>query len=225
LKPKSIKKEFTTKTGKKFKKSAIDYRELDNVRILEYTNRLLKFLFKNLWFKESSEGRLYTSLTSLPSILRQFITSVKDIEEIDVNASQATVLANMVSCPEFKFDIENGDIYTKIGKGNRNIGKHIMIAKVMFSNRQIKSGKYYDVIEELYPGLMSQINNIKKDNKLWSILQTMESDVFIKILSKMDIIQYTVHDSVGVYKDDMVKVSNIIKQIYWEKYNIKVQLK
>jgi len=221
LKPKSIKKKITTKEGKSFTKTVLDTRFLTNERILKYTNTLLKFYFKNLWFKVSDEGRLYYSLTALPSILRDFI---EGCDEVDVVASQPSILATLVDCEAYRYDIENGDVYDKIGEGDRSKGKHIMFSKILFSNKQLKSGEYHDRIELLYPGLMNQINIIKENNSLWELLQSLEASIFVDILSKMDIVEYIVHDSVGVNNKNKQMVNSIIKEIYNDKFNLNIQL-
>lgn len=219
-------------SGKKLKDKMINgflaKRYLTSERIIMYTNKALKLHFKNLWFKVSNEGRFYSSITNLPSDCIEFLELYsKEIVELDVSNCQPLLLASIIKNLEYKKDAENGVFYdkmaAKIGK-KREVLKNFSYKYLFFSNKILKSGIIYKAINECYPLLIEQINNIKKQNKLSLVLQKMESSIFIEQIGKLPYPKITIHDSVLVQIEDYNFFKKMIENEF-QKLDLKVSFK
>lgn len=229
LKPKGKKIKLTDKSGNTFTKTIIDNRTLTSDRIMRYTNLSLKLKFQNIWFKVSDQGRIYNSITNYPSIISKFIKhNNRKLYELDIAESQPVLLSTIIDSQEFKNDVSNGNFYKAVSTSlgiKRGEAKILLYSKLLFSNRKLKSGIVYDVLQSLYPGLVEQTNNIKDKYNLAHLLQELEADVMVNIIGKLPISKFTKHDSAYVYEEDVDMMINIINNVYLDKYNMKVIVK
>lgn len=203
-------------------------RSLTSDRIIMYINKVLKLHFKNLWFKISNEGRFYSSITNLPSVCINFLKLYnKEVVELDVANCQPLLLASLVENSEYKKDVENGVFYQRIAK---KIGwpkdkfKILSYKYLFFSNDTLKTGEIYNALNECYPSLINQVNNLKKDNKLALLLQKLESSIFIEKIGKLSYNKITRHDSVLVIKKDYELFKKLIEDEF-QKIGLKVSIK
>ena len=219
------------KKGMKLKSKMIDgvftERYLTSERIILYTNKALKLHFKNLWFKVSNEGRFYSSITNLPIVSIDFLKLYeKEVIELDVANCQPLLLARLVENYEYQKDVENGVFYEKMAEKIgwlRDEFKNFSYKYLFFSNRLLKTGKIYKAINECYPSLMKQINELKKESKLSSLLQKLESSIFIEKIGKLPYYKITRHDSVLVMKEDCELFEKLIKDEF-QKIRLKVSI-
>ena len=189
-------------------------------------NYALKFKHKNIWFKLSNEGRFYNSITNMPSELIEFISiNGQKLYSIDVVNCQPLLLSSLLGDNNFKLDVENGIFYDVLKTHlniNRNECKLLVYSKLLFNHHQMKSGKLYDALESLYPGLVSKINLIKNDLSLR--LQEIESRIFIGKMKNLNKYMVIRHDEVLVLERDIdffkVYIRNCFKQI---KLNVKLK--
>lgn len=211
-------------TGIELKSKGKKRRFLNPKRIHRYINVLVQFSIKNYWFKESAEGRLYSSLTNLPSILRPFITlKGKRLVEIDV-ANCAPLLVNcLVDNHKYKSDCETGSLYNNVAS-SLNVtpaqAKLTICTKFLFGNRPVKSGKLFDCLVELYGiEFVTKINSLRKSliekgGHLARELQRIESSLMIEGLSKIEKFFVPIHDSVMVLLEDVSYILRKIKALF-----------
>ena len=219
-------------SGKKLEDKMINgfltKRYLTSERIIMYTNKALKLHFKNLWFKVSNEGRFYSSITNLPSDCKEYLELYsKKIIELDVSNCQPLLLASLIKNLEYKKDAENGVFYDKMAAkiGCKRLKfKNYSYKYLFFSNKILKSGIIYKAINECYPLLIEQINNIKKQNKLSLVLQKLESSIFIEQIGRLPHPKITIHDSVLVQIEDYNFFKKMIENEF-QKLDLKVSFK
>jgi hypothetical protein len=224
--------------GMKLKFKLIDGRLMTTYLTAEktilYINKVLKLHFKNLWFKVSDEGRFYSSLTNLPSVSTKYLKLYdKDVFELDVSNCQPLLLARLLKNSEYQKDVENGVFYKrmadKIGECSKikwcdKKFKILSYRYIFFSNNPLKNGKIYDALNNCYPKLMEQINNLIKDKNLALALQRMESSIFIEKIGKLSYHKITRHDSVLVRIEDYRLFENLIYDAFQE-IGLKVTIK
>lgn len=219
------------KKGMKLKSKMIDgiftERYLTSERIILYINKALKLHFKNLWFKVSDEGRFYSSVTNLPSVCIDFLELYcKEIIELDVANCQPLLLASLIKNSDYQKDVENGVFYDKMAAKigcKRPKFKNYSYKYLFFSNRILKSGLIYKAINECYPLLIEQINELKKQCKLSLVLQKLESSILIENIGKLPYYKITRHDSVLVMKEDCELFEKLIKDEF-QKIRLKVSI-
>lgn len=207
------------KTGK------IKRRFLDNERIFRYLNDALKITFKNIWIKQSDEGRLYTSFTNLSSTALDFLTvNDKKVKEVDVTNCFPLILSKLIKNERYKADVENGIFYEnlcKIMNKDRHLVKHMVFRYALFSNNNLLSGELYDAFEKLYPNMINKINEYKKKHgNISKQLQKIESDIFVTLDYKDTMLR---HDAIFVEENRIEEVEKeIVKR--FQKIGLKVQL-
>lgn len=199
-------------------------RFLTDSRIHRYFYLLTQFSIQNLWFKLSNEGRLYSSLTNLPSILRKFITMDGDsLFEIDVKNCAPLLLNQLVDNSVYKEDCENGMLYDNIASKislPRSRVKQLMCEKFFFANRKMKSGQLFNALSELYGAdFIEQINSMRQEyidgkDHLACALQRLESDIIINKLAKIKNSYLPIHDAILVLEEDIESFFDIIKELF-----------
>lgn len=204
-------------------------------KIYRYINTALKINFKNYWFKEADSGRLYSTFTSLPSTAHCFIYSNnKRLYEVDIKNCQPLLLASLVKSKKYKKAVEDGQFYEDVmdaypTKMDRASIKTELYKRVFFANNELKSGKMYETLQKLYPGLISEINKIVEHNSihLSAILQEKEAKIFLDDIERSAPKKFyvTKHDAVFVYEEDVKFMVRIIKQIFLIDYNLNVTTK
>lgn len=204
-------------------------RYLTSERILMNINKALKLHFKNLWFKVSDEGRFYSSLTNLSSLSINFLKLYnKDVFEADVSNCQPLLLASLLENPEYQKDVENGVFYKKMADKiegwSKDQFKAYSFKYLFFSNDLLKTGKIYNALNEYYPSLIDQINELKKNKKLASLLQKLESSIFIEQIGKLPYCKITRHDSVLVTMENYRLFQKLIVNAF-QKIELKVTIK
>lgn len=200
---------------------------LTTERIIRYINQVLKFHYKNLWFKISDEGRFYSSLTNLPSKSIKFLKlNGKKLVELDVKNCQPLLLSYLINHPAYKIDVENGVFYDKMAKAldlKRVEFKLFSYRYIFFPNTPLKSGKIYNTLNNHYPGLIGEINNLKKETNLALTLQKLESDIFVQKIGKLPFGKITRHDSVLVLNENSAFFEMCIKKEF-SKLGLKVNV-
>ncbi len=203
-------------------------RYLTPERITMYINKALKLKFKNMWFKVSDEGRFYSSITNLPSVCINFLELYyKEVIELDAANCQPLLLASLVENSEYQKDVENGVFYQRIAKKigwSKDKFKALSYKYLFFSNDISKTGMIYTALNECYPSLVNQINELKKNYKLALILQKLESSIFIEKIGKLPYSKITRHDSVLVMKEDYMLFKKLIEDEF-QKIGLKVTIK
>lgn len=203
-------------------------RHLTSERILMYINKALKVQFQNLWFKISDQGRFYSSITNLPSVCINFLELYnKEVFELDVANCQPLLLAYLVKNPEYQNDVENGIFYERMAKKTgwpRDRFKIFSYKYLFFSNESLKTGLINNALNDCYPALIKQINDLKKENKLASLLQKLESSIFIEKIGKLPYSKITRHDSVLVMKEDYRLFKKLINDEF-QKIGLNVTIK
>lgn len=201
---------------------------LTTEKTILYINKVLKLHFKNLWFKISDEGRFYSSITNLPSVSTKFLKLYdKDVFELDVANCQPLLLAGLLKNSEYQKDVENGVFYKRMADKIEWRDKKFKILSykyIFFSNKPLKKGKIYNALNNCYPKLMEQINNLIKDKNLALVLQKMESSIFIEKIGKLSYNKITRHDSVLVTKEDCKLFKKLIEDEF-QKIGLKVSIK
>ena len=95
---------------------------------------------------------------------------------------------------------------------------------LFFSNDLLKTGKIYNALNEYYPSLIDQINELKKNKKLASLLQKLESSIFIEQIGKLPYCKITRHDSVLVTMENYRLFQKLIVNAF-QKIELKVTIK
>ena len=198
---------------------------------------------KLVYTKNDTFGRrTYHLLTNCPEPIRWYWTlnGQYPTKEIDVVNAQPLFLAMILKGIEredldFKHDVENGIIYEKIGKGERNKGKGIMI-KGLFAKPFQEEHK---IISSVYTKLGKELNMLKRVNFYESIkpkeryknvakmLQTHETYIMRKIrrYSKMKGRKYvSIHDGILQWEREENKDENILER-FISKEGIKGKVK
>ena len=224
-----------------FDKGVIKKRFLTKERIQQYLLMAIKINIGCHWFKLSDEGRFYSSITNLSYTTLPFLSlnSMK-LVEIDIPNCQPLLLSTMINSNEYKTDVENSNFYMNMAKElntdvNFNDSEQAKDAKgsfkilsykyIFFSPKPLKSGKVYEAMNKIYPGVIEQINTLKEkfNGNLAVELQKMESKIIINNISKINIPKLTRHDSVLVYEAHEDRIKNeLIKE--FNKINLKIKL-
>lgn len=195
-------------------KNKIVTKILTSENIVKYTFEAMKVNLKNIWIKQSNEGRLYSSITNLSSTATPFLVlNNKPIEEIDVKNCQPLLLSNILTNDKYSEDVQNGTFYDNVAEAmniTRTEAKLRLYKHVFFNDNTLASGKLFDALNLIYgDDLIKQINNIKKNTKLSTTLQKIESDIFIKATNNYSNF-ITKHDAILAPKEDIDKFKNIL---------------
>jgi hypothetical protein len=209
-------------------------RILDNETIFEYLTSALKVNFNNLWFKLSNEGRFYSSISNLSytTVEYGFIRLYgKQVVEIDLKNCQPLLLTTLLSNKhkQYKEDVEDGEFYYKVGQEifphlNRDdVKKQFKVLSyrfIFFNNKALKTGKIYNAMEKIYPGLIEEINEIKCSIELAKKLQCIESKIFVEVLGSLPIQKLLRHDQILFFPEYSSMVNECLR-IELLKLNIK----
>ncbi|MDA6068959.1 hypothetical protein NJT12_04920 [Flavobacterium sp. AC] len=222
---KTKRKTYTLPCGKKIIKTEKQY--LTPERIYQHFHQSLKLNFKNVWFAVSNEGRFYNSVSNIPSTAVQFLKiSGAETFNVDISNSQPLLLSVLLSDEQtaYKNDVQNGVFYQKVADFmgcERPYFKGLSYQFVFFNDNVLKSGMIFDALEEIYPGLIHEINQIKTKSKLACQLQAMEADIFVNKIGKLDFPKLLRHDQVIVTKENFEIVQQELVQEY-KKLGLKV---
>jgi len=212
-------------------------RNWKNFSYHESIHKLSKGVF--LASRNDTNGRLDSNITNMSSELLDIILEDNSLVQVDLSNSQLAILANQLpknlnssETVEFKERAINGILYEFIQEGlglsSRKEAKQTTF-EVLFSSYKNKSSRI-DGMHEVFPELMSFINNYKIDNgsnqfAIW--LQKYESNLFIdgvlKTLYRKRIFALTKHDSVICKRQDLQKVLDVISDVF-SKNNFKGKL-
>jgi hypothetical protein len=188
------------------KNGVLERRYLTTERMYNYIIESLKINYDNIWFKISNEGRFYNSTTNLSYTALPFIRlKRRKVKELDVANCQPLILSNIIKNDKYKKDCELGIFYDNLSKKlniERNECKMLSYKYIFFSNKQLKSGKIYDAMKELYGDVIEQINDIRKDKEISKEMQKIESSIFVDKIANLDFIMMLRHDAVYVYEED-----------------------
>lgn len=179
------------------------------------------------FFSVSSTGRVYSSIANLPTIMISYLTlNNESVTEIDATNSQPLLLSSLVNHSKFTRDVESGVFYETMAE-SMGITRHEFKMKsyrwIFFNDNQIGS-VWTKRLDKVYPGLANQINEIKKTDKLWFLLQKAEADIWIKIALKQPDPVLTRHDSILITDNEIESIKKQLKTEY-KKRGMKVTLK
>lgn len=226
-----INNNINKKLDPKLNKGFLVDRYLTKDRAFKYINEVIKINMKNLWFKVSDEGRFYSSLTNLNKTALPFLKFYKrNIVEIDAKNCQPLLLSSLIEHDEYKKDVEAGIFYDKCAKKmnkSRNDFKNLSYKYIFFSNSILCSGKIFNTLNELYPGLIEQINKLRlKYKNLARELQRLESEIFVNNISKAYFKMILRHDAVLIFEEDYEIIGRkIIEEFKKLKLDVKLKIK
>ena len=220
---------------------------LDDKTILEHKITAIMMTLGMHWFKPSTAGRIYTSITNLPkTLVPHILINGQKTVEIDCVNCQPLLLCRLIDSPDYQIDCEKGKFYEAIAeelKISRDEAKELSFSQIFFNNKWLDPDMY-ELLDRMYPGLPDQINNLKcKNNKeaqerdkcsmLWYRLQSIESEIFVEsTCNKKDKIfnhsllspVLTRHDS-WICPDDLVSEITYRLNRAFAKKNLKPKLK
>lgn len=220
----------------------IKRRFLDDERIFNYIYLSLKVNIKKQWFKLSNEGRFYSSISNLPYIVIDGFTkgckySVdggfirlygEKVESIDISNCQPLLLTTLIPLHnQYKKDVEDGIFYDKVANVlgiKRNVFKMLSYRFIFFNNNPLNTGKIKSAMDNLYPGLINDINNLKVNMEISKELQVIESNIFVKVIGKLPAHKLLRHDQVLFHKKDAKLIRNMVGAEF-NKLKIKIKLK
>lgn len=223
---KKLSSRYVNKDGKKFK--ILVERILDEEKIMELINEAVKINIGILWISVSEEGRFYSSITNLSHLASDFLTYNREkLYSLDITNCQPLLLNIIIDNTYLKAATENGIFYDIIAKEmciSRSKVKNLCYRYIFFNNELVKGGVFMNVINELFPGLVNQINEVKANNKLSSLLQRIEADIIIKSVGSLDLPKVTKHDEVFTTINYLNEVKLFIEKLIKERYNLSVKV-
>lgn len=199
----------------------------------------LNRLYRGYYYcsRNSTNGRLDTNFTSMPSYLYEAYLKDNDMVELDLSCSQMAMIQLIcdLDTDDYKMFVElvsKGDLYSfikeELGLDSRKKAKHLCFS-VLFSSHNNHNS---DIVKfkKLFPSLMSWISDYKKENgsNMFSVaLQRKESEMFVdnisKILTERKIIHFTKHDSISTLRVNKDKVLKIMKDCF-DKFEFKCKI-
>lgn len=197
------------------KNGRFHYRNINPERTLEYILESIKINMGILWFKISNEGRFYNSTTNLSYTALPFCTlDRRKIYEIDIVNCQPLLLSKILSNQQYRKDVEEGIFYEKVadklGK-TRNQFKILSYRFIFFNNKKLNSGIIYNVLEELYPGLITELNKLRDEMNISCEMQRIESSIMVDKIGKVKNITCLLrHDAVFVVEEDIELVKTLM---------------
>jgi hypothetical protein len=191
--------------------------------VILYDKNALNQLFSKAYKvgRNSTNDRLDTNLTNLPSVYTDWICKKNDLIQIDLANSQLCFLSKMLEDTPGLKDIDNfcnlsynGEIYTyvqdQLGLETRDDAKLLLITILFSSNYNPRGKKEF---KSLFPQVHQWLHNYKKEHGYRNIsitLQKMESKLFIdKIyvtIKKRGLFCLTKHDSLIIKSKDLDRV-------------------
>jgi hypothetical protein len=209
--------------------------------IILYDKNALNQLFSNDYkaTRNTTNNRLDTNLTNLPSVYTDSICMRNNLIQIDLANSQLCFLSKMLEDTPGLNGVDNfcnisyrGEIYDyvqhQLGLETRDDAKLLMITILFSSNYNSKGKKEF---KSLFPEVHEWLHVYKKEHGYREIsitLQKMESKLFIdKIyvtLKKRGVFCLTKHDSLIIRSRDANKVLGAIKTQF-KSFGLKGKLK
>jgi len=178
--------------------------------------------------RNTTNNRLDTNLTNLPSVYTDWICKKNDLIQIDLANSQLCFLSKMLEDTPGLKGVDNfcslsfsGEIYTyvqnQLGLETRDDAKLLMITILFSSNYNSKGKKEF---KSLFPEVHGWLHAYKKEHGYKDIsitLQKMESKLFIdKIyitLKKRGVFCLTKHDSLIIRHNDLGKIMRTLESV------------
>lgn len=209
--------------------------------IILYDKNALNQLFSNDYkaTRNTTNNRLDTNLTNLPSVYTDSICMRNNLIQIDLANSQLCFLSKILEDTPGLNGVDNfcnisyrGEIYDyvqhQLGLETRDDAKLLMITILFSSNYNSKGKKEF---KSLFPEVHEWLHVYKKEHGYREIsitLQKMESKLFIdKIyvtLKKRGVFCLTKHDSLIIRSRDANKVLGAIKTQF-KSFGLKGKLK
>lgn len=205
------------------------YRQLNYERIIRYKNQALKLNSGYHWMTISNEGRLYSSITALPSSANNFLMFDNEpLIELDIKNCQPLLLAGLIDNSAYKLACEQGIFYDLLSQDlgwSRDYTKLILYKYLFFGQNELKSGRIYSALENHFEGLNEAINALKSNSNLACELQNLESNIIIKgiALNFVNTI-VTKHDAIFVKQCDVEIVKRMITH-HFKEYKLKPKIK
>ena len=207
---------------------------MDTIKITDLIVKSVK-IKENIYFiSRSQEGRIYSSFTNLPKIIKPFIYEKgkknEKLKEIDIANCQPGLLAYLFVNEEYKKIVEAGDYYKHFGDGNakkmKDKNMFILFGKTKLSDTSIQLLSKIDGLADF----INEFRNVSERNQeMFHILQSMESHIFIDLVSKYcienNITFFTVHDSIMVSEKRCDEVYNYIKKVIMDEYGLDLFLR
>lgn len=179
--------------------------------------------------RNSTNLRLDTNFTSMPSVLFDIIIEHNGLAEIDVKNSQPALLAMMadkrgLEDNSFQEDAYAGILYEKLAEkmGVSRAEAKLATFEVLFSGYRCNSPQK-KMFALAYPELWDFTVEFKKlygDNALAIALQRLEASIFIgriyTTLVKSKTLCFTKHDSVICKAEDFEAVMRLVKDVFEE---------
>ncbi len=218
-----------------------DFLNKKKVSIVLYDKNSLNQLFWEGYYaiRNSTNNRLDTNLTNLPSVYVNRVCEINNLIQVDLVNSQLCFLSKMLQELQEIKEVEHfcelcytGELYNylqeKLSLKTRIESKQLVF-NILFSSNYSKTGK--KEFKSLFPKVLIWINRFKKENgykTLSTTLQKMESKLFIdKIYHRVKggkLFCLTKHDSLIVRCRDYEKVMKIIHKEF-NTFGLKGKLK
>ena len=220
--------------GAKFLKHKVKNKQISAIE------SVMKLINMDLYAKRNStNSRMDTNFTNLPSAIFEKYKEVNKLVEFDVKNNQFAILAHILpkevvgeDVELFKFLAKRGELYeyieTKLGLRSRQEAKELLIC-ILFASYRVLDKR----IKEAFPNLCEWIKKWKKENgddgKFPTMLQQKEAEIFVDGVFKTFKKRFGCflalkHDSVIVneHKGEEVKKS---MQEFFDKIGYKCKIK
>lgn len=185
----------------------------------------IKNLHKRILFakRNTTNTRLDSNITNMPSYLVDLIKKDNDLVEIDMNNSQMVFLADCINSDKedlklFKTLSHSGELYPYILRElglKSKLDAKLRTFEVLFSSEKHNSTQTKEFFS-LFPSLKEEINEMKRNmgHKNFAILlQKKEAELFIDgfytKIKKKKMFCLTKHDSLIVKKSDLSVVMDL----------------
>lgn len=191
---------------------------LDTKTIYHMINECIKINHRVIWFKETKEGRLYSSITNLNNIALQFSTiDNRPLYEVDGVNFQPLLFTKYFNNTQYKKDCESGQFYDILASEfnlSREEIKLKLYKHVFFAKHTKVQNKFIKSLERKYKGFTQcLIDNNTEFSKLFEKLQNTESNIFVKGTQNINKTFITKHDSILVCYEDVEYWQSILKVI------------
>ena len=170
--------------GAKFLKHKVKNKQISAIE------SVMKLINMDLYAKRNStNSRMDTNFTNLPSAIFEKYKEVNKLVEFDVKNNQFAILAHILpkevvgeDVELFKFLAKRGELYeyieTKLGLRSRQEAKELLIC-VLFASYRVLDKR----IKEAFPNLCEWIKKWKKENgddgEFPTMLQQKEAEIFV----------------------------------------------
>ena len=170
--------------GAKFLKHKVKNKQISAIE------SVMKLINMDLYAKRNStNNRMDTNFTNLPSAIFEKYKEVNKLVEFDVKNNQFAILAHILpkevvgeDVELFKFLAKRGELYeyieTKLGLRSRQEAKELLIC-ILFASYRVLDKR----IKEAFPNLCEWIKKWKKENgddgKFPTMLQQKEAEIFV----------------------------------------------